>query len=828
MLALSLAGRHLTPSYFTLFGSTKMQTASSFSSLEDFSLEDLPEGHPIITRETLESIADFAFTTMRGLTLMGGQVKIDVNVLSGMMLTGGSPSEQVISILKPAALAYLEFESTLPSPDGDDEQALLKFEMDRTSIEFDFLLAQKSYAVTINALSTLALNRPGFYRDAILCLARRAVHSPSMTEEHTGLSSSGVKAVKAQIASSCLTLLRNPLSVSSNSFGLLQKALEAFEMGKQADKALLMARQAHSLKTAGRAARNRANVYYEWDTSGVAETDGGQQHRSSKRQRETDDALAKMRKMRAEKGLGHGIQLPTSMSDAVELILANLPNLAPTRPMSTTSTKSRKVPVSLDFVVDAIMTNGNSLIQEEGRWYERDGGMAWDFDLSSPNHFQPSAKFLETMQLVKKSEKEVESEADKKKRKLYHDQCETAATEALGRIISHSAYGRSKCLADFGSQIAARLAFTLQGSKQAPPTLQKSAYAMARESVSASKVVEKEKQDELVRFVDTFPLAASTLALGSSIDSEKRTLTETDSSIALRILNEAILKYEKESMQSADDEESTWVYDRSLDVFVASIVHAGEKANAKPSDAERKKTAAQAALHLQQDIAKLPRLTRSSLVLISRLCDIEEITKKSLDAARKTAPEDIAAGAAAHAAKVAAEKRATAALLILRDVAFQRDVEETRMTAIECAVGIAAGRLPSSTSVQEKALKLVMNVRFQFLLLYVLFSPIRLTFCPTLFLPRRCFIPRMIAWLELWWTPLHLKLNEHRRLPLSHTTPFEKPTKKSKRATMGPKRTHRLPRATKRNKSWIVCANPLYCSWPCAFAVRISSTHSFT
>jgi symplekin len=39
---------------------------------QDFSLEDLPEGHPVITREALESIAEYAFTTLRGLVLMGG------------------------------------------------------------------------------------------------------------------------------------------------------------------------------------------------------------------------------------------------------------------------------------------------------------------------------------------------------------------------------------------------------------------------------------------------------------------------------------------------------------------------------------------------------------------------------------------------------------------------------------------------------------------------------------------------------------------------------------------------------------------------------------
>jgi symplekin len=83
--------------------------------------------------------------------------------------------------------------------------------------------------------------------------------------------------------------------------------------------------------------------------------------------------------------------------------------------------------------------------------------------------------------------------------------------------------------------------------------------------------------------------------------------------------------------------------------------------------------------------------------------------KKAADAVR-TSHESVAVSAAAHAAKVAAEKRATAALLMLRDAAFQRDEKDTRKTVVECAVGLASGRLPSIASVQDKALKLTMNI----------------------------------------------------------------------------------------------------------------------
>ena len=185
------------------------------------------------TREALESIADYAFSTLRGFVLMGGQVKIDVNLLSDMMLTGGSPSEQVVSILKPAALAFLELGSTL----GD---STVKVDIDYSRWEYDFRLNQKSYALAINAMSALALNRPSFFREAAVCLARRTVRPPS-EDEGGVLTAIGRKAVSSQLRASCLTLLRNMVSVSTNSFEILQEALKEADMEAQATKALSMA-----------------------------------------------------------------------------------------------------------------------------------------------------------------------------------------------------------------------------------------------------------------------------------------------------------------------------------------------------------------------------------------------------------------------------------------------------------------------------------------------------------------------------------------------------------------------------------------------------------
>ena len=631
-------------------------------------------------------------------------MKIDENVLSGMMMSGGSPSEQVVNILKPAALSYLDFESNFPplyqSGEADHDDSVnvnLGTNLDRSSVEFDFRLGTKPYSVAINALAALATHRPGFFHEASICLSRRAVEPPNQ-DEGQYLSAVGIMAISSQIKSSCLTLLRNALSVSTNSHPVLEKALHAFDMQAQAEKALSMAKHAHSLKTAGRAARNRANVYYEWDTTTSASDDMDRR----KRQRETDDDLAKMRAAKALKGLGHGIQLPTSMSDAVDLVLANLENLPKKRPAGTS--KSRKVPVTLEMVLDSILTNGASLLQEEGRWYERDGGGSWEIDIGSENKIRPNQKLLDAMELMKRDNPE-DPEEVQKKRKLFQEQAANAAADAFGRILEKSFNAKSESCAEFGRSVAARLAFTLR--KVAPESEHQAPIAMAKSSIS--KVVQdKDRQRKLGEFIDLYPLASSGLCLGStrSIPDDASRSSENNS-LTVRFLTEALLQQDSDP----DDPYLHDIYEYALEVCVAASVNASNVANDKPSDLEKKKIASQTVALLQRDLPKLPRLSASSIVQLSSLCDIESITRKALEASKKSSQDSVAEAAAVHAAKAAAEKRATAALLILRDIAFQRESED-RNVAVRCAVGIAAGRFPASASVQDKALKLVMNVLF--------------------------------------------------------------------------------------------------------------------
>ena len=58
-------------------------------SSDDFALDDLPMGHHIITRQALEEIGEDAFTILRGLTIIGGQVKVDSGVVRDVMLSLG-------------------------------------------------------------------------------------------------------------------------------------------------------------------------------------------------------------------------------------------------------------------------------------------------------------------------------------------------------------------------------------------------------------------------------------------------------------------------------------------------------------------------------------------------------------------------------------------------------------------------------------------------------------------------------------------------------------------------------------------------------------------
>jgi len=608
------------------------------------------------------------------------------------------PSSAIVSILKPAALAYLEIEDSVQGSNkgsnDEIEEVSLEFKIDRTDVDLDFALSQKSYALSINAVAMLATNRPPFFKEAATCLAKRAYDPPKFIEgSGSPLSQNAIKVIANQLKAACMTMLRNPLSVTSKGCDILHMGLTELGMTIQADKAMGMAKQAAALKTASRAARQRANMFYEWD-------------RVSKRKADTDDALAKMRAAKAARGLGSGIQLPANYVDAVELILVNLEHLPSSKP---TSSKKRKRPITLEYVVDAVMTNGASLSQDEEQWYKRDGGTAWSVELGSETRYQLDPKTLKAAKSGHSVSKEKGSKAEEQQKKLFHDQCNVAASGAFGRIVKSSGFARSDALRDFGNQITARLAWTLKGVQPEPASALKVANDMAVESIasmakretsSLTKTNEEKETDSLEEFVASFPLVASCLALNVTRGGS----SDENSTLSTRVLNEAYLE------SCSRNEESQSKYKKSLDIFLSSVVHSSEAANEKPGDNERKKLATAAASSIPQQLQVFPLVTSSSLTIASAMCDIAEITKKAKEAGQKSAQQTLAASAATHAAKVAAEKRATAVLMALRDVAFQRNKEEVRSSAVDCAVAIASGRLPASESIEQKALKLVMNI----------------------------------------------------------------------------------------------------------------------
>lgn len=559
-------------------------------------------------------------------------------------LGSGSPSAQVVAILRPAALSYLEIESTFTQNSGDEDPFP---SINRTNIETDFELSQKSYSLTINAVSMLATNRPTFFKDSAICLARRAIDPPS--SETTTLTKAGILTVQSHLRASCLTLLRNSLSVTTGASDLLHKALasDICKMKIQADKAMNMATQAAHLKKAGRAARNRAAVFYEWDQSKGDEIDDA----SKKRKAAGHDALEKMRIAKLARGLGNGIQLPTSMADACELILLNLSNLPSSRAVVTakekkTSTDQKKrKKLNFDYFVDAIISNGASLISDENRWYQRDGGDVWMMEIASlvsedemdvdgqkkdlKSSTPAAVSFtLDTSTLDESSTKAKDKKSDAIE--LYKNQCNSAAADAFERILLRTKSARDATIISFGNEIAARLAWSLDDVKP----------SRSLKSLATSTITSDQSQNN---FSDQFPLVSSCLAFDletfNSSSSESKSI-DPSNSLTNRVLNEA---YINEICENQNVE-----YGQALEYYISSILESCKKADDKPNDNVRKKLASSAAASLPQQLAILPSLPLKSLELTSAICDIDNVTKKAIEASRKTSNKNLTQAATAH------------------------------------------------------------------------------------------------------------------------------------------------------------------------------------
>jgi symplekin len=701
----------------------------------------------------LEEIGGYAFNTLRGLTLIGGQVKIDPSLLPDMLSAmdesgyGNNPTGMILDLIKPAALTFLEIESAAmesqqrkdeaagaekDEKDGDD-----KLDINWSTLELDFVLTQKSYSLSINAMSMLATNRPTFFEDSARALALRTMDLPTSRDGgaddtphrnamlDSALNKGSAKAIQSQLKASCLTLLRNTLSVTAGGFEILRKALISAGMQIQADKALKVAKQQAELKKAGRAARNRAAIFYEWEAA--------PDERSSKRQKRTDDALAQMRSARAARGLGGGIQLPSSMTDACELVMLNIDNLPDQRPpgAAASSTDKRKGLTDLASLIDAVLSNGASLATEKGKWYNRDGGGAWTLEVDDDAVMEEGSKEVLRFALDPKAVEAAESivskgKVDTDEATRYDGQRTEAASEAFGRLVLRSSAARSKSLADLGNQIAGRLAWTLRNVR--PSADLEAATNLAKETIDSLKkeCAEGHAEDPKAKEVSAieniskdYPLVPCCLTLnmtaaaqtGEEPTSALTSLSGVTPSLANRTLNEAYMQ-SFGAAESSVEPATPDLYESALDLYVSSVVSTCNAANNAPNDAQQKRAATVAAASLPQQLAMLPALGPSSLELTSSLCDIAEITKKAAEASKKSSDKTLAASASIHAAKAAAEKRATQALFALRDAAYQRSSSSSRRSAVDCAVGIASGRLPASPAVEGNALKLVMNVLY--------------------------------------------------------------------------------------------------------------------
>jgi symplekin len=465
----------------------------------------------------------------------------------------------------------------------------------------DFYLSQKSYSISVNAIQLLATKRPLFFKEAATCLARRTMHPPEDTEGN--LTKSAIVGIRTHLRSSCLTLLRHILSVTSGCSEILVKALSQCGMEAQAERALDASRKQLNLMQGGRAARTRAQIFYEWDTSADLS-------RAKKRQRDTDDAEARVRAAKLARGLGSGIQLPTSMSDACELVLLNLKHLPSSRPPVPSSVQ-RSQHVNLDLVVDAVMSNGAALSIDENHWYDRDGGHAWT---------------IEEGEMDEDGQKELIflcKTTDEKETTKFAEQSRIAASKAFSRILASTSSNRSEVAANLGQKIAARLAWMLQDTNP----------------------------DDNADFAPRNPLISSCLEYDLNPPSGSELKTKAAAELSGRVLNEmyvSSLALEEENVPPKK------YYEECLDYYVSSVVDA----NNITTNNEKKRSANLAALALPHQLLTSPSLTAASLTSVASFCDIEEISKKAAKS-----KQSITESAALHAAKAAAEKRGKIAKL---------------------------------------------------------------------------------------------------------------------------------------------------------------------
>lgn len=337
--------------------------------------------------------------------------------------------------------------------------------------------------------------------------------------------------------------------------------------------------------------------------------------------------------------------------------------------------QKRSRPFTLDYFIDAIITNGGSLVSDESKWYGRDGGDAWVMDISAlisedeaerdsddpmtgegkknapiPVSFTLDTKIASAAQSFKNGSSNDDA-------KLYKEQCDSATADAFERILKKSRSVRDPSVADFGNQIAARMAWTLK--KLEPQHDLKTCSENAIESAKfvVQKVEDKDfgknlSVEKLPGFAEEYPLVSSALQFDLETNVQYSTEAENESvipkpasSLTQRLLNEAF------TCNSDDQEElkrNNEKFEKALELYICSVLKACEDTNEKPLDNHKKKIASTAASTLSKDLNTLPCMTQKSLELTSLLCDIDGISKKAAEVSRKGSNQNIATAAATN------------------------------------------------------------------------------------------------------------------------------------------------------------------------------------
>jgi len=211
------------------------------ASANDFAIEDLPIGHPTISREEVKAVGEEAFQVLRGWVESGGQVTISIKDLL---------DDDIVN-LKPALLSYLATQGNDSPPSS-----------------FAWRLDQKGYAIAVNALAIIGSSRVNTFTDVATTISKLTADPPkeTATENGEGLTKAGVLSTKSAITASALKLLRTQYSIQSKTAEMLKEALTTAGIGSQATKAYGVAVQNEKLSKSSRAARNRANLMYTWES----------------------------------------------------------------------------------------------------------------------------------------------------------------------------------------------------------------------------------------------------------------------------------------------------------------------------------------------------------------------------------------------------------------------------------------------------------------------------------------------------------------------------------------------------------------------------------